>query len=58
MDIDKDTLANTVSLTGMTLSLMNIETIVTLAVLLSALVLNITRIIEVYKNKGKSDLPN
>lgn len=58
MQMDKDTLANAMSLGGLTLSLMNIESIITLLVLISALVLNVSRIIQVYQNKGKDDLPN
>lgn len=58
MQMDKDTLANAMSLGGLTLSLMNIESIITLLVLISALILNVSRIIQVYQNKGKDDLPN
>jgi len=48
---EKDTIANTLSVTGMTLSIMNFETVLTILVLVSALVLNVIRIIEIKKGK-------
>ena len=52
MDI-KDSTANVVSLTGMTLSIMDFETMLTIVVLISALALNIVRIYEIKRNKKK-----
>ena len=51
----KDTTANLTSLAGMSMSMLNIEMILTVAVLVSALVLNISRIIEIRKKADKKD---
>lgn len=48
MDV-KDSTANVVSITGMTMSFMNFETALTIVVLFSALALNIARICEIYR---------
>lgn len=53
MDV-KDSTANVVSLTGMTMSFMNFETMLTIVVLFSALALNIVRIYEIWKKKSTS----
>ena len=51
----KDTTANLTSLAGMSMSMLNIEMILTLAVLVSALILNISRIIAIRKKVDKKD---
>ena len=53
MDV-KDSTANVVSLTGMTMSFMNFETMLTIVVLFSALALNIVRIYEIWKKRSTS----
>ena len=54
MDI-KDTTANLTSIAGMSMSMLNIEMILTVAVLVSALILNISRIIAIRKKADKKD---
>jgi len=54
MDI-KDTTANLTSLAGMSMSMLNVEMILTIAVLVSALVLNISRLIAIRKQAKPKD---
>ena len=54
MDI-KDTTANLTSIAGMSMSMLNIEMVLTVAVLISALVLNISRLIAIRKKANKKD---
>ena len=54
MDI-KDTTANLTSIAGMSMSMLNIEMVLTVAVLVSALILNISRIIAIRKKADKKD---
>jgi len=51
----KDTTANLTSVAGMTMSALNIEMILTVAVLVSALILNVTRLYDFYKKRNDSD---
>ena len=54
MDI-KDTTANLTSLAGMSMSFLNVEMILTVAVLVSALILNISRLIEIRRKRKSKD---
>lgn len=54
MDI-KDTTANLTSLAGMSMSMLNVEMVLTVAVLVSALILNISRLIEIRKKRKPKD---
>jgi hypothetical protein len=54
MDI-KDSTANLTSLAGMSMSMLNVEMILTIAVLVSALVLNISRHIATRKQAKPKD---
>ena len=53
--MDKDTTANIASIAGMSMSMLNIEMILTVAVLVSALILNISRLIALKKKADKKD---
>mgnify|MGYP003652059856 CR=1 FL=1 len=50
----KDSTANLTSIVGMSMSMLNIEMILTVAVLVSALVLNISRLIALRRQRQKS----
>tara|TARA_R110000803_G_scaffold20436_4_gene52605 strand:+ start:619 stop:786 length:168 start_codon:yes stop_codon:yes gene_type:complete len=54
MDI-KDTTANLTSIAGMSMSMLNIEMVLTVAVLISALILNISRLIALKNKVNKKD---
>jgi len=54
MDI-KDSTDNLTSLAGMSMSMLNVEMILTIAVLVSALVLNISRLIATRKQAKPKD---
>ena len=50
----KDSTANLTSIVGMSMSMLNIEMVLTVAVLVSALVLNISRLIALRKEQRKN----
>ncbi len=49
----KDSLANVVSATGMGLTFMEIQSMISILVLITALILNVGRIYEWYKKRSK-----
>ena len=50
----KDSTANLTSIVGMSMSMLDIEMVLTVAVLISALILNISRLITLRKQRQKS----